>query len=628
MKKKLKYIIVPVIIFIVLQLLFLSSFWQSLEHKSNDLFFIMRGEQPISEDVVIVEVGDETFGTLDQRWPFDRALHARLINNLEKAGVKMIIFDVEFTEKTNPQSDKLLSETAGSYDNVIMSGKLIKTIYDSSVREQFLKPLKSMIDRGVQWGMVNISADEDGFVRKYEMFQKRKNELKPSIGAVALGNVYGIEKNENAFSDHSGFFQIGKNFIPKSGSKSAFINFFGPARYFSYFDYADIVDDSTYVTAFEKDLDMDLNLYYEKASELKNKIVLVGLTAVEAHDTHHTPFFSQDQQMTPGVEIHANFIEMALQQKYLRQYSFFKYLLIFFLAAIVNFALNSNIKPSLSIFLSLAFIIGYIAASFFIFKHKGLLIPTLEIPAQILVMYITGLVFQYIKTVKERKFIKSAFGQYIAPELVDELIKDPKKLEYGGVSKEITVFFSDIVSFTPFTEKHSTKETVDMLREYLTAMVDVIIKNKGTLDKFVGDEIVALFGAPLDLEDHAYWACKTAVESRMKLTELQEKWKADGKDSFNIGIGLNSGSVTVGNLGSEQIFDYTAIGDNMNAGARIESATRNYKTKNNILISGSTYELAKDKIIAEFVDNASVKGKANLVPIYDLQGMKQEITEP
>lgn len=625
MKKKLKYLIVPVVVFIVLQILFLSTFWQSLEHKSKDLFFIMRGERPLTEDVVIVEVGDDTFGALDQRWPFDRALHARLIDNLQAAGVRMIIFDVEFTERTTDESDELLAETAGKYENVIMSGKLIKTIYDSSVREQFLTPIKLLMDRNVQWGMVNITADEDGFVRKYEMFQKRKDELHPSIGSVALANVYDIQKSENPYADHAGYFQIGDNYLPKSGPKSTLINYYGPAHYFPYFDYADIVDDSTFVTAFEEALDTDLNLFYDIAHLLKDKIVLVGISAVEAHDTHHTPFFSRDQQMTPGVEIHANFIEMALQRDYLRQFSFFKYLLIFFLMAVANFALNSNIKPSLSVFLSLSMIIAYLIIAYLLFKNNGLLIPPLEIPALIIVMYITGLVFQYIKTAHERRFIKHAFGHYIAPELVEELMKDPKKLEYGGTQREITVLFSDIVSFTPYTESHSAKETVELLREYLTAMVDVITKNKGTLDKFVGDEIIALFGAPIDLDNHAYWACKAALEMRLRLNELHEKWKAENKDVFDIGIGLNSGPLTVGNLGSEQIFDYTAIGDNMNAGARIEAATRNYKTKNNILISGSTYELCKDMIIAEFVDNASVKGKANLVPVYDLQGLKMEI---
>jgi adenylate cyclase len=240
-------------------------------------------------------------------------------------------------------------------------------------------------------------------------------------------------------------------------------------------------------------------------------------------------------------------------------------------------------------------------------------------------VYIVGLVFQYIKTVQERKFIKQAFGQYISPELVNELIKDPKKLEYGGIQKELTVLFSDIVSFTPYTESHSPKETVDILREYLTEMVEIVTRNKGTLDKFVGDEIIAIFGAPVDLEDHAFWACKTALEMRERLNELQEKWKAEKRDPFEMGIGINSGLLTVGNLGSEQIFDYTAIGDNMNAGARVEALTRDYKTKNNIIISDSTYQLVKDSIISNFIDEAKVKGKSISIKIYELLGIKKEI---
>jgi adenylate cyclase len=185
------------------------------------------------------------------------------------------------------------------------------------------------------------------------------------------------------------------------------------------------------------------------------------------------------------------------------------------------------------------------------------------------------------------------------------------------------VLFSDVVSFTPYTESHSTRETVELLREHLTAMVDVISRNKGFLDKFVGDEIVAIFGAPVEIENHAYWACKAAFEMRQKLTELQAKWVAENRDPVEIGIGLNSGQAVVGNLGSEQIFDYTGIGDTINAGARIEGLTRNYKTKNNIIISESTYELAKDKIIANFIDETKVKGKEKTINIYDLIGLKE-----
>ncbi|MFO7897400.1 MAG: adenylate/guanylate cyclase domain-containing protein [Candidatus Cloacimonadales bacterium] len=206
----------------------------------------------------------------------------------------------------------------------------------------------------------------------------------------------------------------------------------------------------------------------------------------------------------------------------------------------------------------------------------------------------------------------------VTPELVDELLSDPKKLEYGGSLKDISVLYSDIVSFTSYTESHSPKETVDLLREYLTAMVEVIKNNRGTLDKFVGDEIVALFGAPLEMDDHAYWACKAALEMRYKMQELQKKWQSEGKDIFEIGIGINSGPVTVGNLGSEQIFDYTAIGDNMNAGARIEALTRNYKTENNIIISDNTNSLIEDRFLSEYVDDAMVKGKSQSIKVYQL----------
>ncbi|MBT5420141.1 MAG: adenylate/guanylate cyclase domain-containing protein, partial [Candidatus Cloacimonetes bacterium] len=350
--------------------------------------------------------------------------------------------------------------------------------------------------------------------------------------------------------------------------------------------------------------------------------VLIGLTAVEFHDTHHTPFFSENNQLMPGVEIHANFLETVLRSDFLKRFPIIPYLLFILIFTMLLFIVNSLIKPTISVFINIVLIVVYIWFSYFLFITKQMLIPILEIPVIIIIIYIVGLVTQYIQTVRERKFIKQAFGQYIAPELVEELIKDPKKLEYGGVQREVTVLYSDIVAFTPYTESHSPKETVDILREYLTEMVDIITENKGTLDKFVGDEIVAMFGAPVELDDHAFYACKTALEMRQRMNELQEKWESENRDPFEIGIGINTGVVTVGNLGSEQIFDYTAIGDNMNAGARIEALTRDYETENNIIISDSTFEQVKDKINANFIDDATVKGKKIIIKIHELLSVK------
>ena len=618
----LKYFVISLVVFIIFRVVFITNFWYNLEHKVNDIFFIIRGVQEISGDIVIVEIGDDTFNTLNQRWPFPREYHAKLIENLEKAGASQIIFDIEFTERTNIDADSKLAATIAKYDNIILSGKLIKTQYNNSTREQFLSPIPILIQTGTKWGTVNISADPDGFVRRYELFQKRAKEIKLSIGTIVLAHHYQIDLQSEDIQNYPKFFKIGSNFIPKVTSKSTLINYYGPARTFKTYDFADVIDDSTFTTNFEKELKTELNGYYQLADSFKDKIVLIGLTSVEFHDTHHTPFFSSDHQLMPGVEIHANFIESVLRNDYLKEYPILLYLLFFFIVILLLFILNSLIRPSISVFINSAIIIGLIWFSYFLFTSKRILIPTLEVCVLIIIIYIINLVLQYISTVKERKFIKQAFGQYIAPELVEELIKDPKKLEYGGVQKEITMLYADIVDFTPYTESHTPKETVDILREYLTEMVKIITRNKGTLDKFVGDEIVAIFGAPVDLEEHAFYACKAAMEMRERMDELQEKWESENRDQFEMGIGINTGVATVGNLGSEQIFDYTAIGDSMNTGARVESLTRDYETKNNIIISDSTYEQVIDKVEAKYIDDATVKGKKIVIRIHELLSIR------
>jgi len=620
--KFIKYIILSLVVFFLLRILFITNFWQNLEHKASDILFLLRGSQEVSDNIVIVEVGDDTFNTLNERWPFPREYHAKLIENLENAGAKQIIFDIEFTERTNIDADTKLAATLAKYNNIILAGKLIRTQYNNSIREQLLSPIEILLQAGVNWGTVNISADPDGFVRRYELFQKRAKDIKLSIGALAIAKRNNLDPGSEELQNYSHFFKIGSNYIPKVSYNSALINYYGPSRTFSTYDFADVIDDSTFTTYFEEEIETDLNQFYQIAENFKDKIVLIGLTSVEFHDTHHTPFFTQDKQLMPGVEIHANFLETVLRNDYLKHINSILYLLFFLILILILFIFNSRIKPTISIFISLILISGYIWLTYYLFSRSHLLIPILEIPLLIIIVYIIGLILQYVQTVKERKFIKQAFGQYIAPELVEELLNDPKKLEYGGTQKEVTVLYSDIVAFTPYTESHTPKETVDILREYLTEMVKIITENKGTLDKFVGDEIVAIFGAPVELEDHAYWACKTAIEMRNRINELQQKWNDENKDPFEIGIGINTGVVTVGNLGSEQIFDYTAIGDNMNAGARIEALTREYETKHNIIISESTFEQVEEKVEARFIDEATVKGKKDLIRIYELLNIK------
>ena len=621
---KLKYFVIPFFLLLILQLIFISNYWENLEAKAKDLLFMIRGDRLTSENVVIVNIGDDTFNSLGVQWPFPREYHAQVIENLERAGAAEIVFDIEFVEKSNTTSDSILAKTIGKYDNITLAGKIISQLDTRSTKTQILPPMSIFMKSRNSWGTVNISPDNDGFVREYELFQIVGSTSKYSLGAMAVASFKDNQNFNDLIIDGKKYLQISDYLIPKNSKKTALLNYYGPAMTFPYYEFADVLDSSDFDIPF-----LDLDLFEDLASKgvFKDKIVLVGVSAAEFHDSHPTPYFSKSRQLTPGVEIHATFIDNILMRNHLTYFPYVFLLFVFFILTFALFIINVNIRPTISIIYNSVLMIAYFGAVFYFFCNKNLLFPVLEIPAIILLSYIIGLVFQYIKSIQEKFFIKKAFGQYIAPSLVEELINDPKKLEYGGSLKEISVLFSDIVSFTAYTESHSPKETVEMLREYLTAMVEVIKNNKGTLDKFVGDEIVALFGAPVEMEDHAYWAAKTALEMRYRMQELQDEWKRVNKDPFEIGIGVNSGQVTVGNLGSEQIFDYTAIGDNMNAGARIEALTRDYKTKYNILLSESTRKLVEDDFEMEYIDDAMVKGKSVAIKVYQLLAMKSAASD-
>jgi adenylate cyclase len=222
------------------------------------------------------------------------------------------------------------------------------------------------------------------------------------------------------------------------------------------------------------------------------------------------------------------------------------------------------------------------------------------------------------KSLREKEVIKGAFSKYVTKSVVDRILQHQDGLKLGGEKKVVTVFFSDIRGFTPMSEALSAEEVVHILNEYFTAMTAIIFKYEGTLDKFMGDAIMAIYGAPIDLPDHAERAVLAAIEMSEKMKELQAKWRDEGKREVNIGIGINTGEVVVGNIGSHERMEYTAIGDNVNLTQRLESVAE----KGQILISGATFERVKHKVNANMLDPIKVKGKAEKVIAYSVEGLK------
>ena len=240
----------------------------------------------------------------------------------------------------------------------------------------------------------------------------------------------------------------------------------------------------------------------------------------------------------------------------------------------------------------------------------------------ILFSFVGAYLLRFILEQKDRKFIEGAFGHYVNKDVVRQIIKDPKMLELGGAKRNISIFFSDIAGFTSISENLEPEELVKFLNEYLQNMTEVILNRQGTLDKYEGDAIMAFWNAPIAQHDHALNTCMAAIDNQNRLTELRRKWAKEGRPEVRIRIGINTGDAVVGNMGSENRFDYTAMGDNVNLASRLEGINKQYGTE--IIISEYTYELVKDNLICRELDLIRAKGKNEPVRIYELISEKSK----
>lgn len=622
--KKYQALIYPLGIIILIKFIFIFSFFGSMEHLAQDALFRLRGGVPYSGKVAVVGIDDETFNSLNMSWPFPRGVHGKLIDNLTRAGVRLIVFDVEFTESGDPTQDLLLAEAAARANNVIFAGKLVQGS-GSGIHHQRYTPIRPIMQRDLSWAYVNTSPDADGVMRKYTCYMTSDNEYLYTLGVAALANYryYQPEWDKHIKVEH-GKLKVIDIEVPLATANEALVNFRGPANSLPYYSYSSILDDAQTIMEGQV-IDGEANETDDfeailASGELKDKIVFIGAATAELHDDFPTPYSSKN--WTPGVEIHASFTDMALQRDFLYDINPLLYLALELMFLVLLWFVFRKLKPQYGAIILVVLIVAQLLLAYWMFTKANMLIPIVQTLVLFILVYVASIVSHYLATMKEKRFIKNAFQQYMAPELVNQLLNNPKSLQYGGSLQEITVLFSDIRSFTTYSENHRPEETVQILKEYLTAMVNIIVDNKGILDKFVGDEVMALYGTPVELPNSALSACKTALQMREKLTELQLKWREEGREDFEIGIGINTGMAVVGNLGSEQIFDYTAIGDTINLGARLEAINKEYNTAKHIIISEFTLEKVQDLVDVEYLDEVKVKGKNNAVKIYALLGIK------
>jgi adenylate cyclase len=465
---------------------------------------------------------------------------------------------------------------------------------------------------------VDIRPDAvDGVIRSYPMVEVYPDgRAVPQLGIQAL--LHYLDLPPDAFRPTDGGWLLGEDLIPAGPGGGMLINYAGVPGYLSYYSYATVVDDQ------ETDIgDWDLDTFEELMEEgrFEGRIVLVGSTIPEAQDLHPTPFrdaggASAAAVLRPGVEIHANAIATILNGRYIRtpprpvQYGW-----TLLLAVLVVIAAR-KLRFVGGAVLAGALVAVAIGAAYWLFTRDGLWLWSVAPVLSTGLSYGGSAAVLYFTEEQEKARIRDMFQQYVSPTVVDQLIRRPELVALGGEERVATVLFSDIVGFSSVSEYLSPTELVSLLNEYLTEMTDVVLQNGGIIDKYQGDSIMAEFGVPIPVEDHARRACTAALEMSGALARLRERWAQEGKPMFRACFGINTGPMLIGNLGSRRVMDYTVLGDHVNLASRLEGANRLYGTT--ILVTEFTWRDVEQHFIGREVDRIRVKGKQGAVAVYEV----------
>ena len=638
-----------------------------IELKTYDLRFLSRGYLKPSPAVVMALIDEKSLDT-EGRWPWPRSKLARLVNILSQDGAKVIAFDIGFLEPDensqlglidqlgqkvdaldikDSKLTEFINESKKAADNDLALANAIKNSSAKVVLGYFFhmneadlnyKIEEAEIDRQIDRiidsrypfityedpkmesapfieayapesnleiftraahgsGFFSVAADQDGVVRWMPLIIECAMDIFPPLAVTSawlyldqpqlMVNVarYGVEG-----------IKMGERFIPTDENGQLLINYLGPPKTFPHYSISDILNGKLAKGTF------------------KDKLVLVGATAMGTHDLRSTPF----SPLYPGVEIHATVIDNILTKNFItkpRWSMIYDLLVIILLGTVTGIALPRTSAMKGLLIASGLFILHIMIARW-LFIHSRVWL-NIVYPLMVLVITYTALtLYEYITEERERKKVKGAFKHYVSHDVIEEMLKEPGRLQLGGEEKVITVLFSDLAGFTSYSERYAPREMIKILSEYFEKMTEQVFAHQGTLKEYVGDELMAIFGAPIEQADHAKRACATALAMRNRLHALGQEWAEIGRPALRARTGINTGPMLVGNIGSKYRFAYGALGDHVNLGSRLEGLNKMYGTE--ILLSEATAELAKGSFRFREMDLVRVKGREQPVRIYEL----------
>jgi len=650
-------------------------FLDRLELMTIDLRFVARGPIDPSPFVTLAVIDEKSLAK-EGKWPWPRKKMAELIGKLSDAGARVITFDIVWAEpddqrsvntvnaiqseaktmdipnpdfhrymvelKSQANHDQLLADAIKNSNAKVVLGYFLQTHLESarhidekdlavhrenvlSSRYQYVRYISadamnasfelayapqsniSVISNAAEYsGTFNFFPDPDGVIRRVPAVFKFNDDTFATYAPISMMTV-------SAFLDSTPHLEVaeygleslrvGDLSIPTDEMGGIMINYRGEEKTFPHISVTDILHDD-----FPKDTFQD-------------RIVIVGVTALGVYDIRVTPF----DPIFPGLEIHANIVDTILTGDFLEKPEFtraFDIMAMLLGAAILGFILPRT-GPVLGGVSSGGLFFGYILFCQYIFSDPGWILNLVYPLAVILLVYVSITAYRFFTESKQKRFIKGAFSTYLAPAVVKQLVDSPDKLVLGGEERIITAFFSDVQGFTSISEKLTATELVELLNEFLTEMTDIILKYDGTVDKFEGDAIIAIFGAPIEIDNQAEIACKASIDMQKKLVELRENWKAAGKPELQMRIGLCTGPAVVGNMGSTSRMDYTMMGDTVNTAARLENVNKVYGIYT--LIGETTYKEAGNSVVSREIDSINVVGKKEPVNVYQLLGYPDDI---
>jgi len=585
--KKQKLILLSFLLGVIFSIFYYINVFDSWSFKLKDRLFL-QGKP--SDNIVIITIDNQSLQKFG-RWPWNRKVHADIINTINEANPSIIGYDINFPEPSNPEADQVLSEAIKKSEKLILPIEADINFNKKITAQNLLYSTEKLKNSAQQSGLVSTPTEKDGIFRRLpiKIFDTNKNEL--PIFSKLIADTF-LKNNDwepvNPPLDSLGRLTI--NFVGKPGT-------------FKTISAADLTKDG-----------FDISV-------LRNKIILVGTTAADLHDELQTPTSAGlfTNSLMSGVEIHANSINTLITKNFLTPLRPVWQILIFLITSLIIGTSLSLLNFQKSFLLNFFILLTYLLNALVLFDY-GIVLEIFYFIIICIFTYFIVIALKFIFSEQEKHFIKNTFSHYVSKEVVEDLVNNPSKLNLGGEKKEVTILFSDIRGFTTISEKLPPEKLVKFLNEFFNVMADIVMGSGGVVDKFIGDCIMAFWGAPLEDKNHAINGVSAGLKMVAKINEKKIEWKKTYDIDLNIGVGINTGEVIIGNLGSDKRFDYTIVGDAVNLASRLEGLNKTHNT--NIIISEFTKSRLPDYFITNFLDKVVVKGKTEPVEIFSLESIK------